>query len=106
LPPAERADVCRREGNELYKDAQATSKMRKTAMAAGEELTDSYINLLQSRADRQAELSEQKGFECSCRRCAAALLAFGARSSAGRICSAWSHVRLRKLQLEFFGSPE
>ncbi|CAE8585566.1 unnamed protein product [Polarella glacialis] len=41
-----------------------------TSLDAGDELTDSYINLLQGCADRQAELKEQKGFDCCCRRCA------------------------------------
>jgi len=35
----------------------------------GDEITDTYVNLLQCLRDRQQELSEQKGFRCKCGRC-------------------------------------
>eukprot|EP00929_Paragymnodinium_shiwhaense_P084402 TRINITY_DN45124_c0_g1_i2.p1 TRINITY_DN45124_c0_g1~~TRINITY_DN45124_c0_g1_i2.p1 ORF type:complete len:580 (-),score=79.40 TRINITY_DN45124_c0_g1_i2:392-2131(-) len=38
-------------------------------IAKGEELTDTYVNLFESRAERQDELLNQKGFACSCHRC-------------------------------------
>ncbi|CAM9587566.1 unnamed protein product, partial [Phaeothamnion confervicola] len=38
-------------------------------VAAGEELTVAYIDLLQSTADRQRELLQSRHFECRCARC-------------------------------------
>eukprot|EP00928_Gymnodinium_smaydae_P044106 TRINITY_DN29447_c0_g1_i1.p1 TRINITY_DN29447_c0_g1~~TRINITY_DN29447_c0_g1_i1.p1 ORF type:complete len:302 (-),score=43.82 TRINITY_DN29447_c0_g1_i1:1017-1886(-) len=50
-------------------DQETIACVAATSLAAEAELTDSYINPLQSHAERQQELSEQKGFECKCKRC-------------------------------------
>ena len=39
------------------------------AIEVGEELNDSYIHLLQSKADRKSQLYEIYGFDCQCRVC-------------------------------------
>ena len=45
------------------------------AIAAGAQLTVAYVNLLEPRAVRRAELAATKHFTCACERCSEALAA-------------------------------
>ena len=44
------------------------------AIAAGAQLTVAYVNLLEPRAVRRAELAATKHFTCACERCSEALV--------------------------------
>eukprot|EP00929_Paragymnodinium_shiwhaense_P011151 TRINITY_DN116589_c0_g1_i1.p1 TRINITY_DN116589_c0_g1~~TRINITY_DN116589_c0_g1_i1.p1 ORF type:complete len:363 (-),score=45.77 TRINITY_DN116589_c0_g1_i1:75-1073(-) len=50
-------------------DAEVNAFIATTCLESGDELTDSYVELLQPRQSRQEDLKQPWGFTCHCKRC-------------------------------------